>query len=80
MSGRVEADVYVYAGGVGAGGVWASQCWGFSGREPGVHWCGCVSGWKQALGRGGAAPVDLEATHISALEFVTLEELRAHAV
>ena len=27
-----------------------------------------------------APPVVLEATHISALEFVTLEELKAHAV
>src|SRR6266496_4026142 len=29
---------------------------------------------------GVAAPVDLEATHSSALEFVTLEELKVHAL
>jgi uncharacterized protein (DUF2237 family) len=34
----------------------------------------------EALRRGRAAPIDLEATHSSALEFVTLEELRANAL
>jgi uncharacterized protein (DUF2237 family) len=29
---------------------------------------------------GAACPVVLEATHISALEFVGLDDLRAHAV
>ncbi len=33
-----------------------------------------------ALDHNRAAPVDLEATHTSALEFVTLEELKAHAL
>jgi uncharacterized protein (DUF2237 family) len=32
------------------------------------------------LKRGVAPPVDLEATHSSAIEFVTLEELKAHAL
>ena len=54
--------------------------WGFAGLEPGDRWCICVSRWKQALERGVAPPVDLEATHSSALEFVSLEELRAHAL
>ncbi|MDQ3413834.1 MAG: DUF2237 domain-containing protein, partial [Verrucomicrobiota bacterium] len=36
--------------------------------------------WKEALDRGVAPPVDLEATHSSALEFVSLEELKAQAV
>src|SRR2546423_5136824 len=47
--------------------------WGFAGLEPGDRWCICVSRWKQALERGLAPPVDLEATHSSALEFVSLE-------
>ena len=54
--------------------------WMFPGLEPGDRWCICVSRWKQALERGVAPPVDLEATHSSALEFVSLEELRAHAL
>ena len=54
--------------------------WGFPGLEPGDRWCVCVTRWKAALESGRAGPVDLEACHSSALEFVTLEELRAHAL
>lgn len=52
---------------------------GFPGLNPGDRWCVCVQRWKQALEDGKACPVVLEATHVSALEFVTLEELQAHA-
>ncbi|HMP03218.1 MAG TPA: DUF2237 domain-containing protein [Gemmatales bacterium] len=52
----------------------------FPGLKPGDCWCLCVERWKEALEAGVAPPVRLEATHISALEFVTLEELQAHAV
>jgi hypothetical protein len=38
-----------------------------------------VERWKEALEHGVAPPVVLEATHISALEFVSLEELQAYA-
>ena len=54
--------------------------WGFPGLQPGDKWCVCVTRWKSALDHNRAAPVDLEATHASALEFVTLEELKAHAI
>jgi len=47
--------------------------------EPGDRWCLCVTRWKDAFDAGCAPPVVLEATHISALEWVTLEELQAHA-
>ena len=49
----------------------------FPGLEPGDRWCLCVDRWKQALEAGVAPPVVLEGTHISALEFVTLEKLKA---
>ena len=52
----------------------------FPGIEPGDRWCLCVQRWKQALQVGMAPPVVVEATHISALEFVDLEDLQAHAV
>jgi uncharacterized protein (DUF2237 family) len=32
------------------------------------------------LASGSACPVVLESTHVSALEFVSLDDLRAHAV
>ena len=54
--------------------------WGFPGLEPGDRWCICVTRWKDALEHNVAPPVDLEATHSSALEFVTLEDLKAYAL
>ncbi len=52
--------------------------WHFPGLKPGDKWCLCVTRWQEALQAGKAPLVDLEATHSSALEFVTLEELKAH--
>lgn len=52
----------------------------FPGLVPGDRWCLCVTRWKEALDAGMAPSVVLSATHISALEFVSLEELQAHAV
>ncbi len=54
--------------------------YGFEGLKPGDRWCVCVERWKQAYNAGFAAPIVLEATHISALEFVSLEELQQWAV
>jgi len=53
---------------------------GFPGLKPGDRWCLCVARWKEALEAGAAPPVDLQATHISTLEFVELSELKAHAI
>lgn len=52
----------------------------FPGLQPGDRWCVCVERWQEALEAGMAPPVVLEATHTSALEFVTQEDLLAHAV
>ena len=52
----------------------------FPGLRPGDSWCLCVLRWKEALQAGCAPPVVLAATHSSALEHVTLEELERHAV
>jgi uncharacterized protein len=52
----------------------------FPGLKPGDRWCLCVTRWVEALKAGMAPQVVLEATHISALEFVALEDLQAHAV
>ena len=53
---------------------------GFPGLSPGDRWCLCVERWKEALEADVAPPVVLEATHISTLEFVSLDELSARAV
>jgi uncharacterized protein (DUF2237 family) len=52
----------------------------FPGLKSGDQWCLCVARWLEALEAGVAPPVDLEATHISALEFVSLEDLKRHAL
>jgi uncharacterized protein len=54
--------------------------WGFPGLRPGDRWCVCVTRWKEAYEAGVVAPVVLEATHISALEFVDLDVLKDNAV
>ena len=51
----------------------------FPGLVPGDRWCVCVARWKEALEAGVAPPVVLEATHMSTVEFVSLEDLQAHA-
>ncbi len=53
---------------------------GFAGLEPGDQWCLCASRWKEAFDRGIAPPVSLAATHMATLEYVSLEELKAHAI
>ncbi len=52
----------------------------FPGLKPGDRWCLCAARWQEALEAGVAPPVILEATHMSALEFVNLEDLRLHAL
>jgi uncharacterized protein (DUF2237 family) len=54
--------------------------WGFPGLQPGDRWCLCASRWQEALDAGCAPPVVLSATHVAALEFSALADLRAYAV
>ena len=54
--------------------------YGFPGLQPGDRWCLCAERWQEALEAGVAPPVFLEGTHMSALEFVSLDDLKAHAV
>ena len=51
---------------------------GFEGLRAGDRWCLCASRWQEALEAGVAPPVVLEATHLQALEWVSLEDLRKH--
>jgi uncharacterized protein (DUF2237 family) len=54
--------------------------WLFPGLGPGGRWCVVAERWNEALDAGVAPPVVLEATHASALEFVAMEDLEAHAL
>ncbi len=52
----------------------------FPGLKHGDQWCLCVTRWVEAYHAGVAPMVDLEATHISALEFVDLDVLKKFAL
>ncbi len=55
--------------------------WQFPGLKPGDKWCLCLSRWLQAEKAGVAPPVDLKATHIKTLDFISLavlEKYRLH--
>jgi hypothetical protein len=49
---------------------------GFQGLKPGDQWCVCASRWKEAYDAGVIAPLVLEATHESLLDFMELSELK----
>jgi uncharacterized protein len=52
----------------------------FPGLKPGDRWCLCVSRWQSAFIAGVAPPVDLAATHSSALNVVSLIDLQQHQI
>ncbi|MGB5238974.1 MAG: DUF2237 domain-containing protein [Flavobacteriaceae bacterium] len=53
--------------------------WKFPGLKPGDKWCLCISRWLEAEKAGVAPGIVLEATHIKALEFTSLEKLQRYA-
>ena len=54
--------------------------YGFAGLRAGDQWCLCASRWQEAFEAGRAPKVRLAATHLSALEYCALADLRAHAL
>ena len=52
----------------------------FPGLKHGDRWCLCASRWKDAYDAGVAPNVILAATHMSAIEFATLEEMKEFAL
>ena len=57
----------------------ASQA-GFPGLMPGDRWCLCAARWKEAFDAGVAPPIILTATHEATLEYVSLQDLKKHAL
>ncbi|MGY8747686.1 MAG: DUF2237 family protein [Pirellulales bacterium] len=53
--------------------------YGFPGLQPGDQWCLCMLRWQEALKNGRAPQVVLEATHMSVIEFVSMDDLNDHA-
>ncbi len=56
------------------------RAYDFPGLKPGDRWCLCASRWQEAKDAGVAPPVILEATHVRALEVVSLDELKRYAL
>jgi uncharacterized protein (DUF2237 family) len=52
----------------------------FPGLKPGDKWCLVAVRWQEALDAGVAPPVLLCATHEAALQVLSLDNLKAHAV
>ncbi|HEX8568155.1 MAG TPA: DUF2237 domain-containing protein [Pyrinomonadaceae bacterium] len=52
----------------------------FPGLKPGDSWCVVAARWREALEAGVAPPVNLNATHQAALNYVSLEDLQRHAL
>ena len=53
---------------------------GFAGLNPGDRWCLCAARFLQAHDEGCAPRVLLAATHVRALEIVSLDVLQANAL
>ena len=52
----------------------------FAGLKPGDRWCLCAERWREALVAGKAPKVMLRSTHMAALRYVTLDDLKRHAL
>ncbi|APY07092.1 hypothetical protein BWZ20_01690 [Winogradskyella sp. J14-2] len=52
--------------------------WRFPGLKAGDKWCLCISRWLEAEKAGVAPKIDLDATHIKALEYTSLDILEKY--
>lgn len=52
----------------------------FPGLKPGDNWCVCLPRWKEALEAGVAPKLLLRATHISAIEHISMQTLRDYGL
>lgn len=77
---RVTDEFLVFSASVGNDLSTPRPEFGFSGLKAGDQWCLCAARWQEALEAGMAPPVVLESTHAATLEWVKLDDLRAHAL
>ena len=74
----VTAEFLEFSASVGNDLSTPQQRFRFPGLKPGDRWCLGLARWVEAREAGVAPAVVLEATHVNALEWVTLGELQAH--
>lgn len=77
---QVTAEFLAFSASVGNDLSTPHPEYGFAGLQPGDSWCLCASRWQEAFEAGAAPKVRLRATHVAALEWIALAELRAHAL
>ena len=77
---RVSADFLEFSASQGNDLRTPMSQYGFAGLTPGDQWCVCAARWQEAFEAGHPAPVVLESTHVSTLEYVDLADLQAHAI
>ena len=51
----------------------------YPGLKPGDKWCLCAARWKEALDEGVAPPVVLKSTHVAALKYLSIQDLKDNA-
>lgn len=54
--------------------------WQFPGLQPGDRWCLCLPRWQEALEYGCAPKLLLKATHMSAIEHISMDVLLQYAL
>jgi len=52
----------------------------FPGLSAGDRWCLCAARWQEALDAGAAPRVLLRGTHLRALDVLSIEDLKSHAL
>lgn len=77
---RVTAEFLAFSSARGNDLTTPQPAYGFPGLRPGDQWCLCASRWQEAFEAGAAPAVVLEATHAATLEWVSLDDLRRHAI
>ena len=77
---RVTAEFLEFSKSRGNDLITPNPMYRFPGLTPGDQWCLCATRWKEAFDAGVAPGVVLAATHISTLEFASLEQLQEHAI
>ena len=75
---RVTESFLAFSKGAGNDLSTPQPAFGFAGLQPDDQWCVCADRWVEAFEAGVAPPVVLESTHARALEWVSLDDLRAH--
>jgi uncharacterized protein len=53
---------------------------GFPGVKPGERWCLCAARWLEAYEQDMAPKIYLQSTHAKALEIVSIDKLKKHAI